>query len=94
MTSLSDPGRISQQKPVSTTKPEITYHQQQSSLGSILTSASGLNKPNPVPVSQRKDKEINEELYDFNPISENLHRSDSQVDSISINLDVIQDDNN
>lgn len=94
MTSLCDPGRISSQKPVSTTKPEATYHQQQSSLGSVLTATSGLNRPNPQPGTERKDNGESRDLYDFNPISENLHRNDSQADSVSINLDVIQDDNN
>lgn len=88
LTSFMDPGKISNQKSVSTTKPESAFHQQQSSLGSILTAASGLHKT----VKNQADSKDQGEVYDANPISESLHHHDSQVDSISINLDIIQDE--
>ncbi|OMJ70560.1 hypothetical protein SteCoe_31438 [Stentor coeruleus] len=90
----SDPGRIKDDRPIPTTKAESTFHQQQSSLGSILTITSGINRT----TSQNFNVKI-PDTFISNPInlnipciSERLNCNDSSSNSVSINLDIIPDD--
>ncbi|OMJ81550.1 hypothetical protein SteCoe_17957 [Stentor coeruleus] len=92
---ISDPGRIKDPIPGSRIKSENPLHHQQSSLGSVLTAASGLNRgqsPNPNDKTSEISKSLPHIPQIHHCITERLNQNESSSNSVSINLDIIPDD--